>query len=252
MLKILKPSPMPVWLASWRDDSPFVPNEILDGSIYYPSAGFDYTPVVSFRGYSYSFVYVDYGQYKKRVLEAFDRGFVGYRLIGRRELDPAQLEGQAHWLPIEIDRAIDGNPDYAAEYRKLPFAIWGVYERVSPELAGQRPDRFSVLYICGEGSEIYQTLYYSSFACPKAIALISPGEGFGHNWTSFFDHRSIFARSVSMNPAGRPRYLLTAGNGSLAGEREVKWPDYPHLVYTKKRSIGWIELWECKPELVGD
>jgi len=243
MLKILNPGPMPGWLASWRSDSPFVAKEILAGSVYYPSSGLDYTPVVSFGGYSYSFVYVDYGIHKERVEQAFHGGFAGYRLLGCNELDMGELEGPVPWAPIEIDRQIDGDPSYRTDCRKSPFALWGVYERVSPGLAGHRPERFSVLYVCGDGAAVYQALYYSNSACPKAIALISPGEGFGHNWTNFFDPRRVFARSVRMNPAGTPEYLMTAGNGACAGERIVKWPDYARLAYTRKASIGWVELW---------
>lgn len=58
----LTPQPIPAWLASITQESmdsePFPLREVLLGSLYYPSCGFDGSPVKVVGGHVYSFIYV--------------------------------------------------------------------------------------------------------------------------------------------------------------------------------------------------
>ena len=63
-------------LVSVKDESPFPIRLLLRDSLYYPSSGFDGTPVKYLAGKILSFVYVDYGRTRDELhAELEERGF---------------------------------------------------------------------------------------------------------------------------------------------------------------------------------
>jgi hypothetical protein len=88
------------------------------------------------------------------------------------------------------------------------------------------PERFSLLFVGGEGAATFQALYYSNQCAPSAIVLIKC-DAFTGNWTQFFDPTRVFARSVIQNPHGTPKYLFFCDHS-----RTPPWPGYSTSQHT--------------------
>jgi len=133
------------------------------------------------------------------------------------------------WQPLP-PRPGDGDPRRSAAWVRPPFALWAVFVRTPDFGADHGPERFSLLYIGGDGVATFQAPYHGNRAAPVAVAIIQPGTGFGGNWTDFEDPDRVFARSVRENPADVPDLLLFGGFGRPDFYREPCWPDYGHQV----------------------
>lgn len=248
MLKVLDRRPLPDWLATCNIDAPLPATDLLTNSVYYPACGFDGRPVKYCGGFCHSFIYVDYGVSSERLLA--ELWFGSYRKIGGRFVTRDELLGPYSWQPISPNAAVDGDPKRYADRIVEPYAYWSVWER-SPHLDDNHgPQRFSFLYIAGDGAATFQNLYYSNLLAPALVAIIQPGEGFGSNWTSYFDVRQILARSVLSNPHGTPDYLLLGGLGAdVEFQRSVVWSGYSRLLKHWKPDEerlaynGYLGLW---------
>ena len=229
---------VPNWLAqassaSMRDRD-FPLKDILRDSLYYPACHFanDGNPVKYLAGCVLSFVYVDcneYGDISRNSLEQElnDRGFRGYKCIGRRKVA---------WDELFLNRctrtprsAIITQQLDEGWRRKLPslwndasfFCDWRVFERKAQYERKHGPRRFSWLYICTEGVQTFLRLYVDNSLTPKAVAVIQSG------WPELFEDSSgLFVRCVLDNPAGHPQMLLLGGGGELDQFRESLWPGY--------------------------
>ena len=252
MLKVFDRRPVPDWLTSCSIDDPLPTVEFLTNSVYYPACGFDGRPVQYCGGFSHSFIYVDYGVSSEVLVAELSRyySFGSYRLVGGRFVDKDELLGPESRQPEQPNEAIDGNPRRYADHFVEPYAYWSVFERAPHLGEGHGPQRFSLLYIGGEGVATFQALYYSNGLAPALVAVIQPGEGFGYNWTSFFDERTILARSVLNNPNGLPGYLLFGGIGAdLEFQQSVVWPGYSRLlkhwkaIESRGAYNGYLGLW---------
>jgi hypothetical protein len=157
----------------------------------------------------------------KRQLDTFK----GYRIYHTRSVTKAELSLKP-FTPIHT-QATDGDPRLllgASEFE--PYALWSIYERCEEFDASHGPQRFSLLFIGGEGAATFQSLYYSNQCSPSVITLIRC-DTFTGNWTAFFDATKIFARSVRQNRYGMPDYLFCE-----FGEAKSPWPWYSELVGT--------------------
>jgi hypothetical protein len=76
------------------------------------------------------------------------------------------------------------------------------------------PERFSLLYICGEGVATYLQLYNANNIVPIAIAVIQPGTGWGFNWTDFRDEEKPLGQVMHKNEKGMPKYFFYGGIGN--------------------------------------
>lgn len=239
----------PAWLAKLTADSmkngPFPLDRILRGSLYYPASGFDDDPVRYLSGSVRSFVYADYGRERDEFMSALDGPeFQGYEILAIREIDGAELAPQGWHRPPGA--AWDGEPNPCDV--KPPFFIWVVMEGPDDFSANHGPRRLSLLYLCIDGVEAFQTLYVERGLAPKAIAIIQPGYGFGGNYTDFRDPERMLGRAVLGNPAGAPQFLLYGGYGERADYEWPCWPAYrvPLRFYEKSRG-GSVGVWSCEP-----
>ena len=216
--------------------------QILAGSVYYPSSGFDGAPVKNLGSSVQSFVYADYGCGREQLREELVKHpFIGYQMIGIREVGVDELTPKGWNLPAltpdESERM-----HYADQYRKEPFCDWIVFERESTTPAGHGPFRFSLLYLCADGAAAFHAMYVNNKLCPSAVALIQPGHGFGRNWTNFYDPNGVLARTVLGNPAGKPECLLYGGWGARKYFRSCPWPYYDSLEgwysYSQNGNVG--------------
>lgn len=203
--------------------------KLLDGSVYYPSSGFDGSPVKYFGSLFQTFIYVDYGYSRKQFREELVKNsFAGYQIIGLREVGVEELTPKG-WIPPVLTPNESEHMRYADQYRQESFCDWIIFERESTLSAEHGPLRFSLLYVCADGAEAFNALYVNNRRCPSVIALIQPGYGFGRNWTDFYDPNGILARTVMENPAGKPEILLYGGWGQRKYFRSCPWPYYDSL-----------------------
>jgi hypothetical protein len=214
----------PDWLMRAKfahDQIPIV--DLLQGSVFYPASAMDGRPVKYLGGYSHSFVYADCNVTQDSLITYLDT-FKGYRLYYSRSVAREELCFKSFQpLPLEPN---DGDPSSLHVWPGLsPYSIWAVYKRQSGFDEDHGPERFSLLFVGGEGAATFQSLYYSNQCSPSAIAL-SKCDAFTGNWTQFYNPRKILARSVIQNPHGIPDYLF-CDRGP-----EPPWPWYPILQHT--------------------
>lgn len=249
MLEQLPAAEEPEWLS--RIDSttmcaaPFPLADILRGSLYYPSAGFDGDPVRYLAGNVVSFVFVDYGKSEEELTAELTNpryGFRGYEVIGSRRITENELAPRG-WTP-SFPSPADGDPSRYRDRMKKPFCSWVILQRRPETPISHGPHRFSLVYLCADGVAAFQALYAANGAAPGFVAVIQPGHGFGGNWTNYEDPNRIFARSVMQNPSGKPTFLLFGGIGRRDFYREPCWPDYSEFVcFLDKAGGGTIGVW---------
>lgn len=247
MLEELEPRPLPDWLLSDATDRPISWGSLLDGSLYYPACGTDGHPVQYLAGHCHSFVYADYGYSLKDISGVLNQqdAFSGYRLQSARLLEQSEVNLAEAWETIRIDPQIDGEPSRYKDRQVTPYAYWCIFERLPSYPEGHGPLRFSLLYLGMDGVATFQALYVKNRAAPSVVTIIQPGEGFGWNWTHFFDCKQVFSRTVTENPAGRPRFLLLGGYQVKQDfQRHVVWPGYERLIRFWKTSNGYLGLWD--------
>ena len=215
----------PRWLLALDSASGQLPiADILHGSVFYPASGLDGRPVKYLGGFSHSFVYADCNVPLERLTENLQT-FKGYRVFCSRSVKKEELCFNP-FQPI-LPNSSDGDPkDLHIEKDFSPYALWTVYERLPEFDEVHGPERFSLLFVGGEGAATFQALYYSNQCAPSAIVLIKC-DAFTGNWTQFFDPTRVFARSVIQNPHGTPKYLFFCDHS-----RTPPWPGYSTSQHT--------------------
>lgn len=239
--------PVPDWLVRLDPWSPFPLEEVLQGSLYYPSSGRDGDPIRYLGGFMHSFIYVDYGIARGEVLASLEdehHRFRGYRKLFIQDLGVKDLTPQG-WRQLP-PREFDGRPPAGPPQGVAPFAIWTVFDREDGYGEEHGPERFSLVFLCGDGVASFQALYHGNRCRPEVVAIIQPGHGFGGNWTDFSVPGLIFSKSVQLNPAGRPDYLLYGG--WARGFTEPCWPRYRDMVHRWRVAGGELTLWRESPE----
>lgn len=218
-------SKVPVWLSKLKldgDDTNIPFPDILRGSLYYPASGIDGRPVQYLSGFVYSFVYADYSYTAEELNNiVHEAGFTGYFPALRKKLSPNDLglsdEIKPHGIPPLND------------FVQCPFTSWYIFEREPTFGPEHGPERFSLLFLGAEGVAVYETLYLRNAIVPKVIAIISPGTGFGGNYTDFRDPNGLLA-SV-MRRQRLPDYMV--------GDDKAFWPqDYPTEVLRFRHPNG--------------
>ncbi|WP_164104439.1 hypothetical protein [Candidatus Laterigemmans baculatus] len=239
MIREIAAQPAPQWLASVGEPLPELPvRDVLAGSVYYPASGFDGDPVKFLGGNFHSFVYVDYGIGREQLLENLE-AFRGYRVASYREVTERELTPNG-WNPIP-PQAGEGSSRMPDGRIKPPFGVWSIHKRTEEYGPEHGPERFSLIYIGGDGVATFQALYHGNRVAPAVLAIIQPGTGFGGNWTDFEDPDAVLARSVLGNESGVPEYLLYGGGGDGAFYRKPCWPSYSELVGVIH---GRLRLWK--------
>jgi len=203
---------------------PFPVQQLLPESFYYPSSGTDGQVVKYFGKDTQSFFMSDYLVPKAQLEHALDN-FLGYEVFASRSLSPSELipNGWQQVLPAGFPQA-----DYMAYTpNRDPYVIWAVYQRKKEFGEDHGPNRFSLVYLGGEGVAGYQALYWSNRTKPLYLAIIQPGEGFGGNWTRYADYGSPMEWIVRNNPAGLPPYIVYGGYGQ--NYEDLPWPGYGRI-----------------------
>ena len=218
------------WLAELTrekiEKGPLPLKELLENSLYYPSSGFDGGVVkdcntVGSDHQITSLISCDYGVGEQAFLDQRD-SFLGYACIGNRRVFLNELLPST-WNPSFPPNF---NKRYYTQYKDTwsPFVQWAVFERLPSRDRPHGPDRFSLLYLGGEGVATYQALYWSNKQRPKALAIIQPGHAFGLNWTNYTEQASPLHWVVKNNPAGVPSMIYYGGYGR--NYSDFSWSEY--------------------------
>ena len=198
------------------ETKPLPIQDLLQGSMYYPASGTEGQLVKHFSDRFNSFVYCDYDVGEERVREELS-GFKGYGIMAGRALHREELIPNG-WVP-ELPPGL--RPDAAMPRMGLqhePFAYWAILQR-SPDRGEEHgPERFSLLFVGGDGVASYQALFWTNGAAPEGLAIINPGTGFGNNYTDFRKVGSPLHWMVMNNPHGRPRLVAYSGGVPFAWE----------------------------------
>jgi hypothetical protein len=216
--------------------------ELLENSLYYPSSGFDGRVVKFFSKRTNSFVFCDYGVGENALFQEMNH-FYGYQVLAHRPLTMEELvpNGWKMKLPPQFNMT-----EYYSQrdFIKAPFAHWIVYDRLEEFTDDHGAKRFSLIYIGGEGVATYQALYWSNKKCPKILAIIQPGHGFGFNWANFGDPDGPLAWVVYNNRYGRPDTILYGGSGS--GYEVLNWKGYRLMdtITSYYGQSGTVTVWE--------
>jgi hypothetical protein len=253
MSAVLPTQPTPRWLFSISAEHSLPMAELLNGSVFYPACGIDGRPVQYLGGFSHSFIYADYGYPSDKIesLLKADGAFFGYRLKSSRLLPPDELPIDHAWKDIDLNVHLDGNPNRYRDRQVAPYAFWSIFQRLPDFPENHGPELFSLLYLAADGVAAYHALYHSNRVKPSVVAIIQPGEGFGWNWTYFFDSRQVFCRTVMGNKSGKPDYLLLGTpRANREFRREVVWTGYGHLIKLWKSSGGYLGLWQTEDQSV--
>jgi len=212
------------------EQGPIPLQEMLANTLFYPACDSDGGVVRDCNKNNQAlgidtFIYCDYAYGEGRLNEEMN-DFHGYMVVATRSLKPNDLtpNGWNMQMPPRLD--LQQYHMFKDAYKK-PFAKWIVYERVPEKGEDFGPNRFSLLYIGGEGIASYQAIYWTNNACPKAIAIIQPGHAFGINWSDFTEPKGYLNWVVSKNPNHKmPKYIYYGGIGSNDRYDDLNWSNY--------------------------
>jgi hypothetical protein len=220
-------------------DSRFNIMDVLSDSVFYPASGIDTSDIECLSNLSNSFVHVDYSTSKVEVEKSMRNSFesLGYDLIGFKHVSNAELTPNGFQMRNFIINEHERerlNYDFIRDRFNCrnftPYACWAVYE-LNPNKTGLtkgKVKRFSLLHIGGEACATFEVIYTGNKINPLAVSILSPGEGFGDNWTKFSDPEFRLYQNLLHNNithlAPMPKFLLT--DRSFSQTESNFWPDY--------------------------
>ena len=205
--------------------------DLLANSAYYPSAGFDGGVIkhcntrLKDEGII-SFIYCDYASDEGDVIFRVATEFKGYHIFAHRTVQREEV-GAAGPVPIDFIMTPDEERKYMqliADKSRDLYCHWFVMERDDDFGEDHGPERFSLLYVRGEGVATFAGLYAANKVSPKVLAIIQPGHGFGGNWTNFTSTEACLYKFLKSNPGGKPIYVFNGGIG--CNYDDLDWPDY--------------------------
>jgi len=221
-------------------------NELLDNSFYYPSSGFDVGIIKYYGKEIQSYFYCDYATGEEALMRHLN-DFHGYKILGHRSIRQEELVPNGWKMQLPPNFNLKQYYRYK-DFFKKPFAHWAVYERMDNFSETHGPNRFSLIYIGGEGVATYQALYWSNKRTAKALAIIQPGTNFGFNWTDFADENGALAWVVLNNPFGKPDTIFYGGYGK--GYKNFNWDNYELSKtirpYYSEEQFGEVTIWTRK------
>jgi hypothetical protein len=206
-------------------NQPFPLHDLLVDSFYYPSSGFDGSPIRHWPLGVNSFVYVDMATDSNDLNRETSRkkAINGYKVIAERDLKMNELVPTG-FVPKAPDSINKEDYLYAVKMSGAnltnTFATWFVLERDENLDDSHGPNRFSLLYLRAEGLATYQALYIANNVLPKIIANIRPGEGFGGNFNNFSEE---FYEMLNAHAQGLPPYYMVWHNETIPLALHEPW-----------------------------
>lgn len=243
LLTCLHQREVPAWLKDHHPGSPFPAlKSLLQGSVFYPASWMDGRPVKYLGGCYHSFIYADWKVPEERLERQIDT-FKGYRLLDLRKISAGDIFSSTSEAGSDFYSRRTLEPSQT----RINFIFWCVYQRQADFGPTHGPERFSLLFIGGEGVTTFQKLYVHNGCRPDVLALIKC-DAFTGNWTQFFRPDRELARVVMRNSAGVPTFLFCDYIIDTS-----PWPWYPALIQkivSQKNDNGThqrLHLWGRSP-----
>lgn len=235
MIDQLPSQELPAWLGQVIEapedfcSTQFPLQEILKNSVYYPACGLDGTPVKWLAGNFHSFVYADYLIKPAYLVAEINgplkrNGFKGYKPVLQRNIFPHEIVPPGWLHPIVLNQMFGQVIDDWHSGAQL-LGHWSVWHRQPGYNEQHGPIAFSLFYITGEMSIVYQGLYFLNQIVPKVLSIIQPGS-MGGEWESAQEEGSFFHQVVRAHPGGMPDYLINGGYGPEEQYQHPCWREY--------------------------
>jgi hypothetical protein len=218
--------------------------ELLEGSVYYPACYDDGRPIkycnTIWRKLGVnSFVYCDFIMSEREFLRQL--GTVrGYHVLAHRSLSADEYIPEGWELELGGKNRNAYYDTFLGGAREFPpYAHWAVFERDSYKDSLYGPERFSLIYVGGEGLATFQQLYCHYHIAPKMLCFIQCW-GFAGNWTDFTDPDAAFATTLRRHPECIPERVCIGSYGEINGVLRVRGTEY----------LGAKPVGYCSPEAV--
>lgn len=204
--------------------------DILKDSVYYPACRFDggvikiFNTLLKNDGVT-SFIYCDHDVDEDALVENVRDHVRGYHLLAHRSVKESEfVKGTRVEFPFQMD-SMEGHKYERIMEKCLPFCHWFIFERNADFSEEHGPERFSLLYVCGEGVATYAGLYNNYRIAPKCLALIQC-DGFSGNWTYFREKDGRLREVMAQNEAGLPQFVINGGIGDAESYSHLDWDEY--------------------------
>jgi len=190
-------------------------------ALVYPGSGLDGSPVRQCNGVAHSFIFLDFGTLKPKVISELKRqrktgtGFAHHHLVGLVEFDPTPFVANVD--PCFI------NQDSSDSQIEHPYGIWAVYESNAPGPT----QRFSFLFLGMEAIHAFASLYPTT--APRGLVVQEHGFG-GNCWGNFSEQIMSLAEQWIRLPELLilgPNHQLGKWLGTaqtLGGDVATEWP----------------------------
>ena len=216
-------------------------DDILKDSLYYPACATDGRPIrlcnMQWRHLGInSFVYCDFAVSERDFLRD-TRTVLGYHVLGHRHLSREEYI-PAGWrlemVPADSSTNIRDRHHYWDSFLGCKdgpehFAHWVVFERNPDRDDSHGPERFSLLFVCGEGLATYQQLYCSRRIAPKMLCFIQCW-GFAGNWTNFTGVGAPFHKTLLKYRDCVPEWVCLGDYRHIDGAQRLRGLESAGLV----------------------
>lgn len=204
--------------------------EFLEDSVYYPACYTDGRPIkycnTIWRKLGVnSFVYCDFNISEENVLQQL-KTVRGYHVLAHRSLSRDEYIPDGWSLELGgVNHRQYYDTFLGSERGFPPFAHWAVFERDSDRSPMHGPERFSLIYVGGEGLATFQQLYCHYHIAPKMLCFIQCW-GFAGNWTDFTNPNAAFASTLRRHPECIPDYVCIGSHDEICGVLQIRGSEY--------------------------
>ena len=214
--------------------------ELLENSVYYPACYSDGRPIkycnTIWRKLGVnSFVYCDFAMSEGEAVHQLGT-INGYHVLAHRSLTRNEYIPEGWRLELggrERNRYYDTFLGSAREFP--PYAHWAVFERDPGKDILHGPERFSLLYVGGEGLATFQQLYCHHHVAPEMLCFIQCW-GFAGNWTDFTAPGAAFATTLKRHPECIPECVCIGSYNEISGVLRVIGTEYLGARFVKYSS----------------
>ncbi len=235
--------------------------DLLKDSLYYPASRTDGRPIrlcnTLWRSLGInSFVYCDFDVSETEFLRD-TRTVLGYHVLGHRHLSREEYIPSDWRLEMVSSEA---RPDPMARHQywdsflgitdgPAHFAHWVVFERNAGRNEEHGPERFSLLFVCGEGLATFQQLYCSRGLAPKMLCFIQCW-GFAGNWTNFTGVGEPFHQTLLKYRECVPEWLCLGDAWHIDGAQRLRGLDDVGVTCCGYHSVDYLRTRFAEPDQV--
>ena len=206
--------------------------QLLESSLYYPSSRLDggvikYCNMHLSGEQINSFVYCDYSCEESDLVARAKDDFVGYHVFAHRTVLKEEIG--ADRMPLNIIPSPDEQRRFERFYGRRMFmrlyCHWLIMERDENFDDSHGPERFSLLYVRGDGVQAYSGLYAVNKISPKVLAIMQAGYSYEGYWTRFDDKNGCLYNFMNRVPERMPQYVFYGGADDARYDN-LDWPGY--------------------------